>query len=263
MLVVESYPRWEYRYLRNALSRDPGVDVSCLLFHPGLTKVGGGNKDYIKQFPSGLDELSRYDVVFLGDVGTGDGQLTAEQCRLLKGLVRVSGQRAGLHARHGGAAVLAAGDGAWRSLSRGARRGPARRLGLPYAQPLRADGKRPGQPADQAGRYAGRQHRGLGGLARVPVVRAGAPVQGRQRGARRAQGRGQRVRPPSPAGHPDIRHRQGALHGHRRRLAVAQGGRGQVPLPFLGPGGAVDGLPAEHGQGRDDAAVLRARPAAR
>lgn len=87
VLVVESVPRWEYRYLRNALSRDPGVEVSCLLFHPGLSKVGGGNKDYIKQFPSGLDELSRYDVVFLGDVGLDDGQLTAEQCRLLKGLV--------------------------------------------------------------------------------------------------------------------------------------------------------------------------------
>ncbi len=87
VLVVESYPRWEYRYLRNALSRDPGVDVSCLLFHPGLSKVGGGNKAYIKQFPSGLDELSKFDVVFLGDVGLDDGQLTTEQCRLLKGLV--------------------------------------------------------------------------------------------------------------------------------------------------------------------------------
>jgi hypothetical protein len=87
VLVVESVPRWEYRYLRNALSRDPGVEVSCLLFHPGLSKVGGGNKDYIKEFPSGLDELSRYDVVFLGDVGLDGGQLTTEQCRLLKGLV--------------------------------------------------------------------------------------------------------------------------------------------------------------------------------
>lgn len=87
VLVVESYPRWEYRYLRNALSRDPGVEVSCLLYHPGLSKVGGGNKDYIKQFPAGLDELSRFDVVFLGDVGLEDGQLTAENCRLLKGLV--------------------------------------------------------------------------------------------------------------------------------------------------------------------------------
>ncbi|MBP90315.1 MAG: hypothetical protein CMJ64_27020 [Planctomycetaceae bacterium] len=87
VLVVESYPRWEYRYLRNALSRDPGVDVVCLLFHPGLSKVGGGNKDYIQKFPEGLDELAKFDVVFLGDVGLDDNQLTEEQCRLLKGLV--------------------------------------------------------------------------------------------------------------------------------------------------------------------------------
>ena len=63
VLVVESVPRWEYRYLRNALSRDPGVEVSCLLFHPGLSKVGGGNRDYIPAFPDALDELSQYDVV--------------------------------------------------------------------------------------------------------------------------------------------------------------------------------------------------------
>ena len=66
---------------------DPGVELSCLLFHPGLSKPGGGNKDYIKEFPGGLDELSKFDVVFLGDVGTDDGQLTAEQCRLIKGIV--------------------------------------------------------------------------------------------------------------------------------------------------------------------------------
>ena len=87
VLVVESYPRWEYRYLRNALSRDPGVEVSCLLFHPGLDKPGGGSKDYIKQFPNGIDELAKFDVVFLGDVGVEEGQLTVEQCRLVKGLV--------------------------------------------------------------------------------------------------------------------------------------------------------------------------------
>lgn len=87
VLVVESYPRWEYRYLRNALSRDPGVDVACLLFHPGLSKVGGGSNDYIKQFPDGIEELSKFDVVFLGDVGAEPGQLDEEDCRLLKGLV--------------------------------------------------------------------------------------------------------------------------------------------------------------------------------
>lgn len=87
VLVVESVPRWEYRYLRNALSRDQGVEVSCLLFQPGLSRRGGGNADYIPRFPAGLDELSQYDVVFLGDVGVGEGQLTSEDCRLLKGLV--------------------------------------------------------------------------------------------------------------------------------------------------------------------------------
>ncbi|MCB9954076.1 MAG: hypothetical protein H6824_24125 [Planctomycetaceae bacterium] len=87
VLVVESYPRWEYRYLRNALSRDPGVDVSCLLFHPGLSKPGGGSKDYIEQFPDSIEELAKYDVVFLGDVGVEEGQLDEENCRLIKGLV--------------------------------------------------------------------------------------------------------------------------------------------------------------------------------
>ncbi len=86
VLIVESVPRWEYRYLRNALERDPGVDVSCLLFLPGLSKVGGGH-GYIKAFPSTLEALSKFDVLFLGDVGVGDGQLTTQQCRLIKGLV--------------------------------------------------------------------------------------------------------------------------------------------------------------------------------
>jgi hypothetical protein len=87
VLLVESLPRWEYRYLRNALERDPGVDVSCLLFHPDIQVVGGG-KGYIEKFPENLEQLSKFDVVFIGDVGVGPGQLTVEQCRLLKGLVQ-------------------------------------------------------------------------------------------------------------------------------------------------------------------------------
>ncbi len=92
VLVVESYPRWEYRYLRNALERDPGVEVTCLLFHPALPKVGGG-RSYIKHFPA-PNVLSRFDVVFLGDVGIGRKQLTFEQAQDLRQLV--SAQAAGL-----------------------------------------------------------------------------------------------------------------------------------------------------------------------
>ena len=86
VLVVETLPRWEYRFLRNALSRDPGVDVDCLLFHPQLGK--GDGIDYIQEFPDKLEDLARYDVVFLGDVGIGPGQLTATEGELLAGLVR-------------------------------------------------------------------------------------------------------------------------------------------------------------------------------
>ncbi len=86
VLVVESYPRWEYRFIRNALARDPGVDVSCLLFHPDLNARGGG-QDYLEEFPQSLEELARFDVIFLGDVGVGGDQLTSEDCRRIRGLV--------------------------------------------------------------------------------------------------------------------------------------------------------------------------------
>ena len=85
VLVIETSPRWEYRYIRNALSRDPGVDVDCLLYHPELGM--GDGPDYITEFPESLDALQKYDVVFLGDIGIGEGQLTTEQAELIKGLV--------------------------------------------------------------------------------------------------------------------------------------------------------------------------------
>jgi hypothetical protein len=83
VLLIETLPRWEYRFLRNALSRDPGVELSCLLLHPDLGAAEG--KDYIKEFPQKIEELARYDVVFIGDVGTA--QITKEQCALIRGLV--------------------------------------------------------------------------------------------------------------------------------------------------------------------------------
>ena len=139
VLVVESTPRWEYRYLRNALSRDPGVEVSCLLFHPGLSNVGGGNKDYIKHFPAGLEELSKFDVVFLGDVGLDDNQLTTEQCRLLKGLIEHQASGLVFMPILGSARspVFAARYGPGRPLSGGNGRFPAWRMGLANARTFR------------------------------------------------------------------------------------------------------------------------------
>jgi hypothetical protein len=88
VLVVESLPRWEYRYLRNALMRDPGVSVKTLLLHP---KIGpGGGRGYIRQFPS-KDEILDFDVIFLGDVGLSPDELSEEQLSLVEGLVRHHG----------------------------------------------------------------------------------------------------------------------------------------------------------------------------
>jgi hypothetical protein len=89
VLVVDSLPRWEYRYLRNALARDPGVDMRCLLMHPDLGPGDGVN--YIAAFPDSSEALSPYDVVFLGDVGIGGNELTGKDAELLKGLVEQQG----------------------------------------------------------------------------------------------------------------------------------------------------------------------------
>ncbi|MBT8035912.1 MAG: hypothetical protein KJO21_00065 [Verrucomicrobiae bacterium] len=85
VLVVETLPRWEYRFIRNALYRDPGVKLDCLLLHPSVG-VGDG-PGYIQNFPEKLEDLQKYDVIFLGDVGIGEGGLSMEQAELLKGLV--------------------------------------------------------------------------------------------------------------------------------------------------------------------------------
>jgi uncharacterized membrane protein len=89
VLVVDSLPRWEYRYLRNALARDPGVDLRCLLWHPDIGP--GGGLDYLSAFPDTKEALAPYDVVFLGDVGIGQGELTEKDAELLKGLVEQQG----------------------------------------------------------------------------------------------------------------------------------------------------------------------------
>ncbi|HCE46380.1 MAG TPA: hypothetical protein DET40_22780 [Lentisphaeria bacterium] len=88
VLIVESLPRWEYRYLRNAISRDPGMELSTLLFLPDIGM--GGGKNYIDKFPA-KNELSKYDVIFLGDVGIAEGQLSKENAENIMGLVKLQG----------------------------------------------------------------------------------------------------------------------------------------------------------------------------
>lgn len=85
-LLVDSLPRWEFRFLRNALERDPGVDLKCLLFHPNLEN--GSGKNYLSNFPTSPNQLAIFDVVFLGDVGIESGELSIDDCHRLKDLIQ-------------------------------------------------------------------------------------------------------------------------------------------------------------------------------
>jgi len=89
VLVIDSLPRWEIRFLRNALNRDPGVTVDSLFYHPGLDPQSGPG--LLSAFPDRRDVWSEYDVVFLGDVGLGDGELTEQNLDDLASLVREQG----------------------------------------------------------------------------------------------------------------------------------------------------------------------------
>ncbi|GDX09923.1 membrane protein [Verrucomicrobiota bacterium] len=85
VLVVDSQPRWEFRYLRNALMRDPGVQVNTVLFHPQIGM--GEGPGYLPSFPTKREDLQGYDVVFLGDVGVTKGMISPEQATMLRGLI--------------------------------------------------------------------------------------------------------------------------------------------------------------------------------
>jgi hypothetical protein len=67
VLYVDGYPRWEYRYLKNEMIRDPSVEISCLLTSADPTFRQEGDRP-ITRFPESIEELMEYDVVVFGDV---------------------------------------------------------------------------------------------------------------------------------------------------------------------------------------------------
>ena len=84
VLYVDGYPRWEYRYLKQELIRDPSIDVSCLLTSADATFAQEGDRP-ITRFPETLEELMEYDVLLLGDVDPR--QFTDNQMQLINEFV--------------------------------------------------------------------------------------------------------------------------------------------------------------------------------
>ena len=65
-LLVEAEPRWEFRFIRNVLERDPAVSLTVCLLRPGVGPIAGAG--YLGALPTEKKDLAAYDLVVLGDV---------------------------------------------------------------------------------------------------------------------------------------------------------------------------------------------------
>lgn len=95
VLFVEGYPRYEYRYMKNALLRESTMQVSVLLLEADEQFIQEGTEP-IRRFPDTPEELNRFDVVVFGDVDPRGGWLTPSQMNMLLDFVGNEGGGFGL-----------------------------------------------------------------------------------------------------------------------------------------------------------------------
>ena len=70
VLYVEGPPRYDYRYLKNSLIRDPTMETHCLLLEadPEFPQESSPGLAPLREFPRTREELFQYDVLILGDI---------------------------------------------------------------------------------------------------------------------------------------------------------------------------------------------------
>ncbi|MFG0334340.1 MAG: VWA domain-containing protein [Maioricimonas sp. JB049] len=96
VLLVERTPRWEFRFLKAALEREPTVRLCTVLQEADLQYVAE-DRTALPRFPLSREELFEFDVVIVGDVDPGSLQLSA--AKNLRAFV----------SEHGGGLILVAG----------------------------------------------------------------------------------------------------------------------------------------------------------
>ncbi len=79
VLLVDYFPRWEFRYLRNLFKRDDHIVFDEYQYEP--PSAGHGREGETPRLPADLNAWSQYRVVVLGDLSPA--VLTAEQQDLL------------------------------------------------------------------------------------------------------------------------------------------------------------------------------------
>ena len=67
VLCIEGSARWEFRYLRAMLKRDPRINATFIATR-AQPELARNSSEYIAQFPESREEAFAYDLVILGDV---------------------------------------------------------------------------------------------------------------------------------------------------------------------------------------------------
>jgi hypothetical protein len=98
VLLVQAYPSFEFRFLRNMLARDETIELSTVLQDADV-EYAEQDKAALRTFPVRRDELFTYDVIILGDVNPA--LLSAASLQNLADFVDQPGK--------GGAMILVAG----------------------------------------------------------------------------------------------------------------------------------------------------------
>jgi len=88
VLYLDGYPRWEYRYLKNILIREPSVSSAVTLLAPGHRYIQEGTET-LDALPNSPEEWANWDVLMLGDVYPG--VFTNEQLTQIRDRVATSG----------------------------------------------------------------------------------------------------------------------------------------------------------------------------
>ncbi len=88
VLYIEGNARWEFRYLRAILKRDPRINATFIASNVG-PEVARNSPEHIERFPNNRKDAFQYDLVILGDVNASffkDGEFG-----LLEELIRDRG----------------------------------------------------------------------------------------------------------------------------------------------------------------------------
>ena len=88
VLYVEGMPRWEFRYLRWVLLRDPRLQVQFLMTQ-GDPALAASSPLHIGRFPEDPKVALQYDLIILGDVSSS--YFNTAQTQLIEKLVRERG----------------------------------------------------------------------------------------------------------------------------------------------------------------------------